>query len=302
VIPREQGLSVAYLGGLLNSELLDLWYSVRGKTPWHVRRNYEPKRMKEIPYRHVDPTADCPKQRLKALAAALEKGDDERVAELVTEIVADLRAAGDVALSADATEAVEAGLTLETLVRAIADNRRALLPFRDRFPALARVVKDPWSSETVDPTPAGFVAGLAKKNRISVRVDPELSATIETDGVLGTPNYEHSLLTFAHRRKVVAQVDGPVPKLMLLAELLADRQKLMPAELLATEVPRDIEEFKAEVDGAQEDMARLLAQGRILVEAAERLVCALYGVPTELADEVVAHAVARAKAGMTNSA
>jgi len=38
------------------------------------------------------------------------------------------------------------------------------------------------------------------------------------------------------------------------------------------------------------------------VEAAERLVCALYGVPTELADEVVAHAVARAKAGMTNSA
>ena len=47
------GLSAAYLCGLLNSELLDLWYAVRGKTPWHVRRNYEPKPMNEMPYRHI---------------------------------------------------------------------------------------------------------------------------------------------------------------------------------------------------------------------------------------------------------
>src|SRR5437899_3017347 len=47
----ETSAPVAYLCGLLNSELLDLWYAVRGKTPWHVRRNYEPKRMNEIPYR-----------------------------------------------------------------------------------------------------------------------------------------------------------------------------------------------------------------------------------------------------------
>ena len=53
VTPGEEGLSVAYLCGLLNSELLDLWYAVRGKTPWHVRRNYEPKPMNEMPYRHV---------------------------------------------------------------------------------------------------------------------------------------------------------------------------------------------------------------------------------------------------------
>lgn len=38
---------VAYLCGVLNSELLDLWYAVRGKTPRDVWRNYEPKRMNE---------------------------------------------------------------------------------------------------------------------------------------------------------------------------------------------------------------------------------------------------------------
>jgi hypothetical protein len=51
VVGREPGSPVAYLCGLLNSELLDMWYAVRGKTPWHDRRNYEPLRMNEIPYR-----------------------------------------------------------------------------------------------------------------------------------------------------------------------------------------------------------------------------------------------------------
>jgi hypothetical protein len=60
VVGRETDAPVAYLCGLLNSELLDLWYAVRGKTPWHVRRNYEPKRMNEMPYRRPegDPRAD----------------------------------------------------------------------------------------------------------------------------------------------------------------------------------------------------------------------------------------------------
>lgn len=60
VVGREPGAPVAYLCGVLNSELLDLWYAVRGKTPWHVRRNYEPLRMNEMPYRRPegDPRAD----------------------------------------------------------------------------------------------------------------------------------------------------------------------------------------------------------------------------------------------------
>ena len=54
VIGRSRDAPVAYLCGVLNSELLDLWYAVRGKTPWHVRRNYEPLRMNEMPYRPPD--------------------------------------------------------------------------------------------------------------------------------------------------------------------------------------------------------------------------------------------------------
>jgi len=83
---------VAYPCGVLNSELLDLWYAVRGKTPWHVRRNYEPKRMNEMPYRRP-----CGDPRAEDVANA---------------------------------------------VRAIAGNRRALLPYRATVENLSRIVKD----------------------------------------------------------------------------------------------------------------------------------------------------------------
>lgn len=302
VIPTEDGLSVAYLGGLLNSELLDLWYAVRGKAPRDVWRNYEPKRMKEIPYRHVDLTTSGSVGRLKKIRAALGKRDADNAAAIAAAIGADLRAVGDSGLSADAPEAVEAALALESVVKAIADNRRALLPYRDRFPALSRAVKDPWSTEIVDPVVAGFVDALPKKKRVSVRVDPELTASIETDGVLGSPVFDDGVLVFAYRRKVTARVDGPASKLMLLGELLADKAKLMPADLLKAEVPRDVEGFKKEVEAAQKEVGDLVAQGRTLVEVAERLVCALYGVSSALEDEVVAHAVTRASASAANVA
>ncbi len=255
-----------------------------------------------IPYRHVELAGAPAGKRPAALRKALENGDADRAAALAAETAADLRAAGDSALVADAPPAVEAAQALEILVRGIAENRRALLPYRDRFPALSRVVKDPWSTALVDPAPNAFVDALPKAKRVSVRVDPELDATVETDGTLGRPVYDHGLLTFTYRRKVVARVTGPAPKLMLLAELLADRQKLMPAALLATEVPRDVDSFKADVESAQAEIASLLSQGRSLVEAAERLVCALYAVPSELEDEVVAHAVSRADTAAANAA
>jgi hypothetical protein len=88
---------------------------------------------------------------------------------------------------------------------------------------------------------------------------------------------------------------------MLLGELLAEKSKLMPTDLLKAEVPLDVEEFKQAIDEAQKDACDLVAQGRILVEAAERLVCALYGLPSELEDEVVEHAMARAKATAANA-
>ena len=80
--PRDADLSTAYLCGLLNSELLDLWYAVRGKTPRDIWRNYEPKPMNEMPYRHV-PTPDGwqPSDAIDVLTAALERGDADAVAE-----------------------------------------------------------------------------------------------------------------------------------------------------------------------------------------------------------------------------
>lgn len=71
VVSRQPDAPVAYLCGLLNSELLDLWYAVRGKTPWHVRRNYEPKRMNEMPYRlpEGDPRADEIAELVRSVAA-----------------------------------------------------------------------------------------------------------------------------------------------------------------------------------------------------------------------------------------
>lgn len=301
VIPLDDGASVTYLGGLLNSELIDLWYLIRGKTPRDVWRNYEPKRMKEIPYRHIDLAVKTDPGRLKKLKAALKKGDAQSATTISGEIGADLRAAGDEGLAADAPEAVEAARALEAVVRAIADNRRALLPMRDRFPRLTRVIKDPWSTEKVDPVVAPFVAALPVKQRASVRVDPELEHSIDTDGVLGQCGFEEDSLVFRYRRQIAARVDGPEEKLMLLAALLEDTAKLMPADLIEAEVPRSIETFKALVEKAQAEIEGRLVEGRALVEAAERLVCALYAVPADLEDEVVAHAVARANASSAAS-
>ncbi len=301
VIPVEEGLSVAFLGGLLNSELLDLWYSIRGKTPRDVWRNYEPKRMKEIPYRHVDLSVKVGGGRLKALGASLKKGDAEKAAALAVEIAADLRSSGDAGFAADAPEAVEAAKALESIVRAIADNRRALLPYRDRFPSLTRVVKDPWSAEEVDPAVDAFVAALPNGQRISVRIDPELDHSIETDGILGHCGFEEDSLVFRYRREVVARVDGPREKLMVLAELIGDERRLMSADLLAMEGPKSVDTFRAAVDVAKAEVEELLAAGQVLAEAAERLVCVLYALPKELEDEVVAHAVARAKAAAASA-
>jgi hypothetical protein len=294
VIPKEDDLSVAYVGGLLNSELLDLWYGIRGKTPRDVWRNYEPKRMKEIPYRHVDLSIKVPGERLQKLDAALKAHDALEAGALADAIGSDLRARGADGLGADAPEALEAARALEAFVRAIADNRRALLPFRDRFPELARVVKDPWSTKVVDPVVAPFVGALPKKNRASVRVDPELKSSFETDATLGKGTLRDGKLVFAYRKKEVARIDGPPDKLLLLSELLAEQTRLMPADVLGAELPRDVDAFRDEVEETKSRVSELLAQGRDFVEAAERLVCALYGVSPELEEDVVAHAMARA--------
>ena len=290
-VPRSA--SAAYACGLLNSELLDLWYGIRGKTPRDVWRNYEPKRMKEIPYRHVKSEAKFARSRVRELKQKL-KGDAAAASQVAASIGEDLRAVGADGMAADAPAAAEAAAALEALVDAIAENRRQLLPFRRRFPQLSRVIKDPWSREIVDPDPDGFVAGLPKKERASVRTDPDLKAELIGDGILGRAALEETALVFRFRRQVTARVEGPQEKLVLLAQLLLDSPRLTGGELRKVELPRDVGAFRAEIESTGAQVADLLAVGRVLVEATERLVCALYGIPVDLEDEVVAHAHARA--------
>lgn len=285
VIPREEGLSVGYVCGLLNSELLDLWYAVRGKTPWHVRRNYEPKPMAEIPYRHVDLTKPTGSGRVQELETALSQGGSNFAAALADAIGAELKDQPD--------QAREAAQALETIVRGIAANRRQLLPYRPRFPDLGRIVKDPWRAGPVGPDVRGFVSVLPRKETVSVRVDPELEVSIDTDGVLGRPGRPDGELAFTRQKQVTARVQGPPERLDLLAELLESERRLLPADLKQAVLPRDVTAFEQGMESERLAVEQLLDSGRILIEAAERLVCRLYGAPSELEDEVVAHAVAR---------
>jgi hypothetical protein len=60
--------------------------------------------------------------------------------------------------------------------------------------------------------------------------------------------------------------------------------------------------LRALVEARTGEVSELLAEGRSLVEEIERLVCALYGVPDDLVDEVVAHAVTRAASAVAPDA
>ncbi|MEJ7786762.1 MAG: N-6 DNA methylase, partial [Solirubrobacteraceae bacterium] len=240
--PKEQGLSVAYLCGLLNSELLDLWYAVRGKTPWHVRRNYEPKPMRRIPYRHADASEAAP---------------------------------------------------LEAVVRAIADNRRSLLPHRDAFAGLGATVKDPWRTTAPPPSEGVLLRGLEAAQRRSLRIDPTLTLSVSADPV-GRAEWDGSRLTFVYKRARTGEVTGSPHLLTLLARLLHGRTGLRREDVERIELPGDPDAFSALVEDRQATVQRLLDEGRRLVEEAERLVCQLYDVPSELEEAVVAHAAQRA--------
>lgn len=234
VVGREKGAPVAYLCGLLNSELLDLWYAVRGKTPWHVRRNYEPKRMNEIPYRRPE-------------------GDSraDRIADLV---------------------------------RAIAANRRALLPHRGVFPALTRVVKDPWNIGPVALDPAALISELPSGERISLRIDPSLVRSGE--GKPGHPARESDTVIRLGRLRITGEAD----RIDLLERVLAGRA---PAGLDAVLLPSDVVLFEELAAEREQIVAHLLAEGRRIVEEVERLVCGLFEVPPDLTEAIVEHAVGR---------
>jgi len=241
-VGRAKAAPVAYLCGLLNSELLDLWYAVRGKAPRDVWRNYEPKRMNEIPYRRPDDDASA-----------------NRVSHLV---------------------------------RAIAANRRALLPHRAFVHDLGRIVKDPWKSGPVVVDRRKLIAGLKTNETVSVRLDSLLELTVSEPGS-GRPRREaEALLVFRRGRKETARVAGDGERLDLLEEVVGER---VPDDLGAVQLPKDLLAFEQRASEQSRVVGALLAEGRRLVEEVERLVCALYEVSDELTEEVVAHAVRRAE-------
>src|SRR6185437_14383342 len=240
-VGRAQNAPVAYLCGLLNSELIDLWYAVRGKTPWHVRRNYEPKRMNEIPYRRPD--------------------GDPRADEVAN------------------------------LVRMIAANRTALLPHRAVAPELGRIVKDPWKTGPFTIAPATIISDLDAGATVSVRLDPELERVLG-QAPLGRATRTDDGRVWTYKRKQTGYITGPSDRLDLLLALLPEADD--PASVI---LPRDMARFTELVDRRRGQIAALLDEGRELVEQVERVVCSLYGLPDDLADAVVEHAVQRAGSG-----
>jgi len=282
----DAGLSVTYLGGLLNSELLDLWYGVRGKTPRDVWRNYEPKPMARMPYRHVEQIVTPEESGLLArVDEALQAGDAARAQALGGE------------LAADASDGELAG-AVELFVRAIAQNRRRLLPLRELFPELGRTVKDPWRARMPVLDEAEAIRMLPDEAKASARIDPELTLRIDTDGSLGRGAVEPEGLVFQHSRKVTARVAGPERRIEFLTRMLEGSQRLLPAGLEGTLLPRDLDAFEAFCDARRTEVGELLEEGRVLVETVERLVCRLYDVPAELEEAVVRHAAERAVAGL----
>ncbi len=283
--PREQGLSVAYLCGLLNSELLDLWYAVRGKTPRDIWRNYEPKPMNEMPYRHVAlPPGWTAGSKVAALHSALTASATQAALGSAEQV---RTAVGSPAGDADALAAIE------HLVRAIAANRTALLRLRPIAPELTRAVKNPWRTHGVSVDPAAVLAEVPPAQLRSVRLDTSLTLRISTDGVLGRHRLETGALVFSHARKPTARVEGPDDRLALLASVVGS-SRLMPDDLRSTKLPLSLHAFGARVAERQREVDDLLLTGRALVEAVERLVCRLYGVPDPLTELVVLSAVTRA--------
>ena len=101
-------------------------------------------------------------------------------------------------------------------------------------------------------------------------------------------------LTLQRGRKDVGRIVGDPARLDLIEQVLGGTADESVGETL---LPKDLSLFALRAEEHRRGVADLLAEGRRLVEEVERLVCALYDVPDELTEDVVAHALARAGTG-----
>lgn len=99
------------------------------------------------------------------------------------------------------------------------------------------------------------------------------------------------MLAFRRGRDDTGRISGDPARLDLLAEVLGAGAH---DEVGGVLLPKDLAAFVA-LGNDRADLVRdLLAVGRAKVEQVERLVCALYGLPDDLTEAVVQHAVDRA--------
>lgn len=295
-VSRSRTDSVAYLCGLLNSELLDVWYGIRGKVPWHDRRNYEPKPMARIPYRHVPPLPDWEAgPSVAALRATLV--DDGTVADpaglddAVTRVGRRLRGA----------EALNAQAMVEHLVRALVVNRTRLLALRPVADGLTQAVRDPWRAHGVEVRRGAVLATLDDDEWRSLRIGPAVSVDVRTDGRVGRGRIEAApegaRLVFRHGRRETLTVVGDDHRLAVLIDAIDATSPQTAAEVLALRIPVDPVAFERRVEETSSEIAGLLDDGRRLVESVERVVCRLYDVDESLERAVIAHAVTRSLRG-----
>ena len=99
------------------------------------------------------------------------------------------------------------------------------------------------------------------------------------------------MLVFRRGPHETARVEGDRDRLDLLEEIVGKRLQLDLGSFL---LPNDVVAFEGRIEERENAVSGLLEEGRQLVEEVERVVCALYDVPDELTEEIVAHAVRRA--------
>jgi hypothetical protein len=240
-VSRDSQEPVEYLCGVLNSELLDLWFAVRGRNPRDVWRDYEPRPMNGMPYR-------------KACA-------DDRADEV----------AGH--------------------VRAIASNREALLRHRAAVRDFEQIIKDPWRTGPVEILDAALLLELPAAESVSLRLEVDLRTEISEPGRSRVVRSAPNELELRSGRRVRGRIVGTVERIEFLEMALGGKAD---DNVLDTLLPKDIAAFRQRAERRRGEVRALLSEGRDLVERVERLVCAIYDVPDDLTEQVVAHAVRRA--------
>jgi hypothetical protein len=164
------------------------------------------------------------------------------------------------------------------------------LEHRSIFPTLGRVIKNPWLTGPVELDERALVAELAPEETVAIRLDQALEFDLGESGRAHVTRTSPRLLSLRRGRREIGRIGGDPARLDLLEHVLAGTADEAIGETL---LPKDLPLFGVRVEERRELVTGLLAEGRVLVEEVERLVCALYDVPEGLTEDVIAHAVAR---------